>query len=172
MGLLEIMNSEVLFGSGEELQQQNISRCRQVSLSAAPTALQRSNRGKIKLHSARYPHPSPFQLPDTRQPAHSLADLLTSVVAVLGRCQPHNVPPLLTAQAVHEVVTQEYRILESVNCVRVGDLHASRLGVFLRGSLLLECSAAAIPTRDWLTSLTARASSFRSSCKRGPASCQ
>ena len=74
----------------------------------------------IELHSARYPDPAPFQLPDPRQPARSLTDLLTTR-AVLGRRQRHHVPPLHTAQAVHEVVTEEYRTLESVNFELVGD---------------------------------------------------
>ena len=67
---------------------------------------------RIKLHSARYPDPAPFQLPDPQQPARSLTDLLTTLAAILGRRQPHNVPLLHTALAVHEV-TEEYRILES-----------------------------------------------------------
>ena len=67
----------------------------------------------IKLHSARYPDPAPFQLPDPRQPARSLTGFLTALAAVVGSRQPHNVPPLHTAQAVHEVVTGECRILES-----------------------------------------------------------
>ena len=58
----------------------------------------------LKLHSARYPDPAPFQLPDPR-----------TLAPILGRRQPHNVSPLHTAQAVHEVVAEEYRILESVN---------------------------------------------------------
>ena len=45
----------------------------------------------IKLHSARYPDPAPLQLPDPRQPARSLTDLLTTLAAVLGRREPHNV---------------------------------------------------------------------------------
>ena len=65
----------------------------------------------IELHSARYPGPAPIQLPDPRQPARSLTDLLTALAAILDRRQPHNVPLL-----VHEVVAEEYRILESVNC--------------------------------------------------------
>ena len=68
----------------------------------------------IRLHSARYPDRAPFQLPDPQQPARSLTDLLTALAATLGRRQPRNVPPLHTAQAVHEMVA-EYRILESVN---------------------------------------------------------
>ena len=53
--------------------------------------------------------------PDTLiRPRFSL-QILTTLAAVLGRRQPHNVPPLHTAQAVHEVVAEEYRILESVN---------------------------------------------------------
>ena len=58
----------------------------------------------IKLHSARYPDLAPFQLPDPRQAIRSLIDLLTALAATLGKRQPRNVPPLHTAQAVHEVV--------------------------------------------------------------------
>ena len=57
------------------------------------------------------PDLAPFQLP----PARTLTDLLTTLAVIRGRRQPHNVPPLHTAQAVHEVVTEEHRILESVN---------------------------------------------------------
>ena len=39
----------------------------------------------------RYPDPAPFQLPDPQQPARSLTDLLTTLAAILGRSQPHNV---------------------------------------------------------------------------------
>ena len=85
----------------------------------------------IKLHSARYPDPAPLQLPDPRQPARSLTDLLAALAATLGRRQPRNVPPLHTALAVHEVVTDSE--------LRVGDVHSSRLGASLRDSLLLEC---------------------------------
>ena len=63
----------------------------------------------IKLHSARYPDPAPFLRPDPQQPRHpvgSLTDLLTALAATLGRRQPHNVPPLHTAQAVHDVVSE------------------------------------------------------------------
>ena len=70
---------------------------------------------RIELHSARYLDPASFQLPDPRQLACSLTDILTTLAALLGRRQPHNVPPLHAAQAVHEVVAEEYRILESVN---------------------------------------------------------
>ena len=52
------------------------------------------------------PHFS-FQIP--------LTDLLTTLAAVLGSRQPHNVPLLHSAQTVHEVVAEECRILESVN---------------------------------------------------------
>ena len=44
-----------------------------------------------------------------------LLDLLTALAATLGWRQPRNVRPLHTAQAVHEVVVEEYRILDSVN---------------------------------------------------------
>ena len=57
----------------------------------------------IMLHSARHQDPVPFRLPDPRQPARSLT-LLTALAAALGR-----------RQAVHEVVVEEYRILDSVN---------------------------------------------------------
>ena len=62
------------------------------------------------------PHPDP-----------SLTDLLTALAATFDRRQPHKVPLLHPARAVHEVVTGEYRILESVNyevetCTRTGRL--------------------------------------------------
>ena len=69
----------------------------------------------IKLHSTRYPDRASFQLPDPRQPACS-TDLLTAVADILGRRQNRNLPPLHTAQAVHEVVAEENRTLDSVNC--------------------------------------------------------
>ena len=102
--------------------------------------------------------------------SRSLTDLVTTLAAILGRRQPHNVPPLHTAEAVHEVVTEEYSILEFSE-LRVGDQHAGRLGVSLRGSLLLggSASSAALPTGDWLTTLTARAHSLQSS---RPVSCR
>ena len=90
------------------------------------------------LHSAMYrdrPHFS-FQIPSS-QPASSLA-------AILGRRQPRNVPPLLSAQAVHEVVDEEYHILRFSE-LRVGDLLAGRLGASLRGSLLPEGPASLLP---------------------------
>ena len=61
----------------------------------------------IKLHSARYPEPVPFQLLDPRQPARSLTDLLTALAAILDRRQPHSVPLLHSAQSVHEVVAED-----------------------------------------------------------------
>ena len=63
---------------------------------------------------------------------------------------------------------------EDIDELRVGDVHTSRLGVTLRVSLLLEGSAssAALPTGGWLAALTARERSLRSSCERGPVSCQ
>ena len=64
----------------------------------------------IKLHSARYPDPAPFQHPDPRQPARFLTDLF------LSRRQRRIEPPLHTAHAVLEVVVEEYRVLDSVNC--------------------------------------------------------
>ena len=45
----------------------------------------------------------------------ALTDLLAALAATVGRRQPRNVPPLHTAQAVHEVVVEEYRIPDSVN---------------------------------------------------------
>ena len=69
-----------------------------------------------KLFSARYPDPAPFQLPDPRQPARSLTDLLTATAALLARRQPRNAPLLHSARTVHEVIAEENRILESVNC--------------------------------------------------------
>ena len=69
----------------------------------------------IKLHSARYPDPAPFHLPDPRQSARSFTDLLTAIVALLAKRLSHNAPLLHSARTVHEVVTEEYLILESVN---------------------------------------------------------
>ena len=69
----------------------------------------------VKLCSARYPDPAPFQLPDTREPARSLTDLLTALAALLARRQPHSAPLLHSSPTVHEVVAEEYRMLESVN---------------------------------------------------------
>ena len=54
-----------------------------------------------------------FQTP--RQPARSFTDLLTALAAILDSRQPHHVPLLHSAWAVHEVVAEEHRILESVN---------------------------------------------------------
>ena len=91
----------------------------------------------IELHSASFPDPAPFQLPDPRQPARSLTDLLTALAAILGRRQPRNVPPLHTAQAVHEVVAEEYR--ESVNCELATCTPADRVRLFeTRFSLSVE----------------------------------
>ena len=86
----------------------------------------------IKLDSARYPDRAPFLRPDPQQPRHpvgSLTDLLTAL-ATPGRRQPHNLPPLHTAEAVHEVVSEEYRILNTLNF---------EVGVSLRDPLLPEC---------------------------------
>ena len=90
----------------------------------------------IELHSSRCQDPAPFQLPDCRQPARSLTDLLTALAATLGRRKPRNVLPLHTAQAVHEVVTEGYRILDTES--RDGDFHVGRLGASLRDQLFLE----------------------------------
>ena len=49
---------------------------------------------------------------------HSSFQTLASRPALsltFSRRQPRKVPPLHTAQAVHEVVVEEYRILDSVN---------------------------------------------------------
>ena len=53
---------------------------------------------------------------DPLQPARSLTDLLTAIAALLAKRQPHNAPLLHSAWTVHEVITQEYRIPESVHC--------------------------------------------------------
>ena len=90
----------------------------------------------IKLHSARYPDPAPFQLPDPRQPARSLSDLLPAIAALLAGRRPHNAPLLHSAWTVHEVVAEEYRILESVNC-ELGTYAPGALGETLRGTVLL-----------------------------------
>ena len=55
----------------------------------------------IKLHSARYPGRAPFQLPDPRQPARSLIDLLTVIAALFARRQHHNASLLHSAWTVH-----------------------------------------------------------------------
>ena len=68
----------------------------------------------IEMHSARYPDPAPCQLPDPRQPARSLTDLLTT--RSCGRRIWH----------------------PGVSELRVDDPHTGRLGWSLRGSLLLE----------------------------------
>ena len=64
-------------------------------------------RTQTRLHSS-------FQTFGSR-PAFSLT-FSRLVPATVGGRQPRNVPPLHTAQAVHEVVAEEYRILDSVNC--------------------------------------------------------
>ena len=53
-----------------------------------------------------------------------------ALAAILGRRQPHHVPPLHSAQAVHEVVAEEYRILESVNYELVTYTPADRVKLF------------------------------------------
>ena len=83
-----------------------------------------------KLHSARHPDLAPFQLPDPRQRPRSLTGITTAPAATLGRRQPHNVPPLHTAQVVHEVVSEEYRILESVNYELVTNTPADCVRLF------------------------------------------
>ena len=84
----------------------------------------------IKLYSAKYTDLAPFQLPDLRQPARSLTDLLTTLAAFPGRRQPHNAPPLHSAQTVHEVVAEEYRILESVSYELVTNIPAHWVSLF------------------------------------------
>ena len=58
-----------------------------------------------KANKRHYPDPAPFQLPDPRQPARSLTNLLKARAVILGRRRPRNAPPLHTAQAVHEVAS-------------------------------------------------------------------
>ena len=61
----------------------------------------------IKFYSVGFPDPAPDQFPD----------LLTAIAALLARRHPNNNVPLLhTAWTLQEVITQEYRILGSVNC--------------------------------------------------------
>ena len=50
----------------------------------------------IKLHSALYPDSAPFLLPDPRQPARSLTDLLTALAATPGQA-----PTSLRATSAH-----------------------------------------------------------------------
>ena len=80
----------------------------------------------IKLHSTRRTDPPPFLRPDLRQRACSLTDLLTVLAATLGRRQ---LPPLHAAQAVREVVTKEYHILETLN-YGGDEFHASSVHLF------------------------------------------
>ena len=69
----------------------------------------------FKFHSARYPDPVPYQFPDPQQSVRPLADLLTAMAALLARRPPHNAPLLHSAWTIQEVVTEECRILLSVN---------------------------------------------------------
>ena len=108
----------------------------------------------IKLHSARYPDPAPFQLPAPQQPARSLTDLLTTLAALLDRRQPHNVPPLHSARTVHEVVDEEYRILESVNYELGTYTRADWVSLFeVRFFLVGPATSAALSAGDLLTAL-------------------
>ena len=112
----------------------------------------------IKLHSARYPDPAPFLRadPQPRQPARSLTDLRTALAATIGRRQPHNVPPLHTAQVVHEVVTEEYRILDSLNYELTAFMAADWVRLFEnRFSLNVEHLRQRFPqkTGSWLSLL-------------------
>ena len=68
-----------------------------------------------KLRSARYPDRVPCQFPDPQQPARPLAGLLTATAALLARRQRHSAPLLHSAWTIWEVLTEEYRILGSVN---------------------------------------------------------
>ena len=72
------------------------------------------------MHSIPAPRPSA---------AGSLTEFLTAVAAVVGSRQPRKVPPLHTAQAVHEVVADEYRI-SGLSELRVGDLLADWVCLF------------------------------------------
>ena len=47
------------------------------------------------------------------QTARSLTDLFTAIAALLAGRQPHNAPLLHSARTVHEVVAEEYRIVET-----------------------------------------------------------
>ena len=109
----------------------------------------------IEMHSIPAPTPSA---------AGSLTEFLTALAAVVGSRQPRKVPPLHTAQAVHEVVAEEYRI-SGLSELRVGDLLAGRLGVSLRDPIFGSAFH-----RDWL-SLLSRVPS-RGSCKLGLVACQ
>ena len=68
-----------------------------------------------KLHSEGVPGPAPLQLPDPLLPAHSLTDLFTATAALLARRHPHSAPFLHSAWTVQQVITEEYRSLESVH---------------------------------------------------------
>ena len=111
----------------------------------------------IKLHSARYPDPAPLLQPGPRQPTRSLTDLLTALAASLGRRQSHNVPPLHTAQVVHEVVSEEYRTLVPLNCETTVFTPADWARLFeTRFSLNVEHLRQRFPqgTGSWLSLLT------------------
>ena len=138
-----------------------------VGLSPRAPALRRGMSSPLrqrKLHSARYPDPAPFLRPDPQQPwqpTRPLTDLLTALAATLGRRQLHNVPPLHTAQVVHEVVSEEYCILDTLNYEMTVLTPADRVRLFeTRFSLNVE----------WLMALFARARPFRGTRKHGPAS--
>ena len=68
----------------------------------------------IKLHSALCRDPNP--LPDPHQPARPLADLLGAIAGLHARREPHNAPLLHTAWTNQRIVTEEYRIQQTVNC--------------------------------------------------------
>ena len=61
-----------------------------------------------------------------------------ALAATLGRRQPLNVPPLHTAQAVREVVVEEYRILDTMNYEMATFTPADWVRLF-EGPLFLEC---------------------------------
>ena len=100
----------------------------------------------------------------------ALTDLLTALAATLGRRQLRNVPPLHTAQAVHEVVTKEYHILDTLNHEVTTFTSSDWVRLFeTRSSMNVE-HLQALPTGNRLTALTARARPFRDTRKHGPAS--
>ena len=75
--------------------------------------------------------------------AGPLTDLLTTLAAFLGRRQLHNVggrprAPLHSAQTVHEVVAEEFHILESVNYVLVTCTPADWVCLFEVGLLRVQ----------------------------------
>ena len=81
--------------------------------------------------------------------------------------------PLYTAEAVHEIVVEEYRFLGTMSYELATYTPADWVRLFeTRFSLSVEASSAALPTADWLTSLTAGARSFRGCRKLGLVFCR